>query len=795
MNIFRDLRHALRRWRSRPAFAATAILTLALGIASTTAIFSVVDAVLLKPLPWRDPDRLVAVYVQRPLWLKTPVLAGSWNTGNLSWPIWEDLRTKSRTLSEVATWNRTRPTLNGERNEIVYGLQTMSSFFPMLGVSPFMGRFFTSQDDSAPTTSVIVSYEAWQRRFGGRPDVLGQRVSLNETPFVIVGVLPPGFDFLGINPAEFVMPWGNTPIADRHPGNHFMYGIARLRPGVTLADAIVDSDPLVRGTEKPEEKQARLIPLSEDQRGQTRRPLLFLLIAAALLLLIACANVAGLLIGEAGSRRYEIAVRLAIGGSRRAIARQMLVENVALAIAATVMALVLVAWLTPLLGLLTPSQLPRAGEISVSPRVFGFGVLLGLLTSIVFSVAPALSFTRVDPVQWMHGGGRGASRKRYGVHNFVVVAEVALAVILVAAASLFSESLLRLTGEQVGFRPENLIVASVRVARDPSITAPARVARNDALVSQLAALPGIEAATLTSTAPFSGSYGSNGITINDKGGMRADANRHIVGDSYFRTIGIPVIKGRGFEPTDQAGDFVAVVTEEFERRYLDGSAVGKRFTLNKDLLTVVGVVPATKHRRYSDDVAPAFYALNRQLPTWATPQFIVRSSIDGAAMLAAVRKTIEAADPLASITTLETMRDMMRRTVAEERYRATLALIFGATGLLLAAMGLYGLIARGVADRQREIGVRVALGAQRNAVVALVLRQTLGLVAIGLFAGVAMSLAGSDLVATLLYGVTATTPHIFVVAIVLLGATALAAAIVPARRATRIDPVIALRTE
>jgi putative ABC transport system permease protein len=794
MTYLYDLRLAVRRWKSRPAFAATAIATLGLGIAATTAIFSVVDAVLLKALPWRDADRLVAVYVARPHWRLTPVLSGSWNIGNLSWPIFEDLRTKSGALSEIAVWNRARLTLNGERNEMVHGLRVSSGFFPMLGVTPFIGGFFTPGDDTAPTSSVIVSYEAWQRRFGGTPAVLGQQVSLNERPYAVVGVLPPGFNFTGVDAAEFVLPLGNVPSAERNAGNHFLYGVARLAAGVRLEQAVAEADPLVRGSEQPDEKQARLVPLAEDQLGRTRRPLWFLLGAAGLLLLIACTNVAGLLVGEAGARRYEMAVRLAIGAARRDVVRQLFVESLALAFAAMMLALLLVIWLTPLLGSLAPAELPRVGTVALNARVFGFGLIVGVLTIVVFGIAPALTIGKVDPARWMHGGSRGSSRRRYGAHNALVIAEVALAVMLVAAASLFSETLLRLTSMPLGFRPENLVVASLLVPRDLTSTPEMRARRNEDLAAALAALPGIEAAAFTSSAPFGSSYGTNTITLLDHADEKADASRHVVSESYFRTLGMAIVKGRGFDRSDRAGDYAAVVNEEFERRFMKGDAVSRRFTFNRNVHHIVGVVAATRHRQYREEAGPAFYVLHRQVPTWTTAQFIVRAT-SGATVMPAVRKTIESFEPLASIATLETLGDAMRRSVADERYRATLSVVFGATALLLATMGLYGLIARAVAERRREIGVRVALGAPRRAVMALVLRHAMVLVVVGVAVGIPLALAASQLFAALLYGVAATAPHTFVLASVLLGGTALAAALVPARRAAEVDPVIALRAD
>lgn len=794
MPFLGKLKLAVRRWASRPGLAITAVVTLSLGIASTTAIFSVVHAVLLKPLPWRDSERLVSIYVARPHWRNSPVLAMSWNTGNLSWPIFQDLQSKSRTLSAVATWNRIRPQLNGERNELVNGLQVSAGFLPMLGVTPVLGRFFSPADDTSASEACVISYEAWQRRYGSSPGALGQRVSLDGAAYTIVGVLPPGFDFTGTAPPEFLIPWGNVTAPNRGAGNHFMYGIGRLRDDVSLAAATSDSDPLVRGTEKPDEKQARLVPLEEDQRGRSRGPLVMLLAASGLLLLISCANVAGLLLGEGGARRHEMAVRLALGGSRAAVVRQLLVEIVVLATVAIGAALTAVYWITPLLAALAPAQLPRAADIGVNGTVLIFAVAAGLLTMVLFGVIPALSFTRADAGTWMRGSGRGISPLRSRAHNVLVAGEVALAVLLVAGASLFGETLLRMTSQAVGFRADNLVVAGIVLPRDQSFT-PIRTVRNEALVERLAALPGVEAATVTSSAPFSGGYGSNSLTIDDKPGVKAESRRHVVSDTYFATLELPIVKGRAFDATDQPGTFAAIVTQEFEQQFLDGNGIGKRFTLNGNRHQVIGIVPATKHRRYNDETGPAMYLLNRQLPNLGTSYFIVRTATDGSTMFNAIRETIESAEPSASIVSVERMTDLMRRTVAEERFRANLSIAFGGIALLLAGIGLYGLIARLVSERRREIGVRLAVGAPRAAVVRLVLRHALLLVVAGLVAGVPAALAAARVVRSMLFGVAPTAPHTFAGVIVLMTAAAIVAAALPAIRAANTDPASVLRAD
>ena len=789
-----DARQAVRPWIKRPVFFVTAILTLSTGIAATVAIFSVVDAVLLRPLPWADPDRLVSVLVARPQWRNDPVLAGSWNRGNVSWVIWQDLQAKSQVFTSVAAWRLGRPALDGERTELVPAMEVSASFFPTLGLSPQMGRFFTPEEDLAVSDSALVSFESWQRRFGGAADVLGRRVTLEGVSRSIVGVLPPGFNFDGVTAPEFVLPLGNVPMGNRTAGNHFMNAIARLKPGIPIEDATRDSDPHVRGTEKPDEKQARLLPIREQQQGTSRLPLWLLLGGAALLLLISCANVAGLLLGDAGSRRHEIAVRAALGGSRAHILRQLLQETLALSLVATIAGLALAWWLTPIMIAMAPSQLPRLASAGVDVRIAAFAVALTALTTFLFGTAPIMALSSADPASALREGGRTEGLGRRRGQRTIVAAEVALAVVLLTTATLLGESFFRLTALPIGFDTRNVVFVSPRLTPQPGSTPEQRRQRTEALVQALAALPGVSGVAATSTAPFSGSAGSNGIEIEGRTfAERPNANRHIVTDRYLEVLGIPVIKGRGFLPTDLPGGHIALVSQEFERRYMDGEAIGKRFTLNGDVHEIVGVVPPVKHREYDDPAAPAFYAVNRQLPTWATPHYIIKTRGDAAAAIPMIRQAIESAEPRSAITVIDTMDKMMARSVAEERFRTQLSAIFGATALLLAALGIYGLIARDVADRRREIGVRMALGADGQRVARMVLRQALTLVAAGLAVGVPAAFAGSRLVESLLFGVSAASPHAFAIVSVVLGVAAVCASLIPARRAARVDPVVVMR--
>jgi len=778
---------------SRPALALTAVLILAIGLGATTAIFSIVDAVLLRPLPWAEPDRLVSVYVERPEWRTNPVLAASWNRGDLSWPILKDLQ-RATSLRAFAAWRSDRPTLNSDQNELVQVLHVASNLLPMLGLAPAHGRFFTADEDDVSADVAIVSHEAWQRRFAGRSDIVGQTVSLNESPLSIVGVLPPGFEFGVTTPPEFLLPLGRTPVSGRTVGNHFLNGVGRLAPGVSIEQARQEIDPWVSGEEGPSRKRARVTPLGADRRAESRRALMLLLAGAGLLLIIAASNVAALLLGDAGRRRHEIAIRAALGGARRQLARQLFAESLLLAGAAAIAGLLFALWLTPLLVSLAPAALPVVGGVGLDARVFSFAGGLTIVTSLLFGMGPSLAMASADPSDALREGGRDGTVGRLRGYRWVVASQVALAMVLLVGAGLLVETVRQTTSQPLGFDPARLAVTSLRLPPVAGATAVQRAARVQALVDSLIALPGVESAAATSTAPFSGSGGSNSFQIPGRTFERdPNANRHIVTERYFDTLGIRPLKGRVFDASDQPGAHAAVVTDEFERVYMNGDSIGQRFVLNGDEHTIVGVVPAPKHRRYTDEPLISFYALSRQLPTWATSTVIVKTSGDPDAMLPTLRRRILEGEPQASFVTLETMRAMMRRSIADEEYRAQLAMAFGALAVALSGIGLYGIVARSVSDRRREMGVRLALGAAPPAVRRLVLRQAFGVVVAGLIAGIPGALAAAHGLTTLLYGVSPTSPRVVAIALAAIVAAALLAALGPALRAGRIDPVEALR--
>jgi predicted permease len=788
-----DFRLALRRWKARPALALSAIVTLALGLAATTVMFSILDTVVFRGLPWPEPDRLYNVYVARPHWKQDPVLRNNWNRGGLSWTSFQDIPTKAKTIDGFGVWRSDSQTLGGSAAELVHVMLVNAGLFRMLGVGPSQGRFFTPEEDEAVSDSVIVSHETWVSRFGQRPDILGQRVSLNERPFQVVGVLPAGFRFGAVARPQFLRPLGLTPAAQRNEGNHFLQAVVRLAPGVTVEAATRDLDPWVRGSEPPDRKQAAMAPHVEEQVGPSRRPLVTLLVAAALLLLIATSNVGALLMGDAETRRHEFAVRTALGGSQWHVRRQLAVEALVLGVAAAIGAVVLAVWALPVLIRLAPVAMPGLDKVSLDWRVLAFAALLTCIVTMVLGLMLLWSLKRVQGTEVLREGGRNGALLRSGGFRWIVAAQTALALVLVVGAGLLAETVRQKTSIGVGFDANRLAVATVRLPPIAGATPEQRAQRVQALVDHMASLPGIEAATAASAAPFSNNNSASEIRIPARPDARTTASRHIVTEHYFQVMGIRPAKGRLFDGTDRPGSFAAVVTEEFERTFMDGNAVGHTFVLNDNTHTIIGVVASPKHRGYTEDAWRGFYVLSRQVPSWELRTVMVRTQGNPSGLLPDLRRAITALEPGAAFSFLDTMETLLARSIVEERFRAQLASGFGVLALLLATIGLYGVVARAVQARTRELGVRLALGARPGAVSALVFRHALSLGALGILAGLPAALVASNAIGAFLYGVAPWSPLVITAAAsaVLLATTA--AALAPAIRAARIDPLRALR--
>ena len=802
-----EVRYALRRWIARPGLAVTVVLTLGLGIGSTTAIFCLVDSVLLRPLPWREPDRLVAAYLVRPAWRTDPVLSFLWDTGFLSWSNFRALEAQGETFESVAAWQRSRPVALAGASDVAQAFNVSSGFLATLGARPYAGRAFTTSEDETTSDSVMVSYETWQNRFGGEAAIVGRRISIDEVTRTIVGVLPPRFQLEG-EPPEFLIPTG-TMAGQLSVDNNILRVLARLKPGVTLAQASARIAPLLDGGQGRNARTSRLVSLPDDQLASARAPLYLLFGASLLLLLIACANVAGLLLGEAGTRRHEIAVRQALGAARWRVARQMLVESVLLAICGGIAGLVAASWIVPALVALAPTRLPRIDTVAIDTRVLMFATALSAATTILFGAMPSLVGSSSPAVDAFRAG-RSVARFRGRSQPMIVSCQVALAVILLAAAALLGETVIRLTSLPVGFDDRGLLVLSIVPSRSLAPNVPRRTQMEGALLEHIRGLPGVESAAATASPPFGTSYGSNTVEVSGRPGESLVTQRHIVSEGFFETMRIPILRGRGFEPTDAARQLagpappgtdvteslgVAIVSREFEFRYLGGNGLGQRLRFNRTWFDVVGVVADVKARQYAEETGPAFYVYSRQIPYIVGGQFVVRLSGDPTSFIPTLRAAITGFDSRIAIASVETMRTLMERTVANQRYRATLSSAFGAAALVLAAIGLFGLLSRAVSERQREIGVRIAVGARPMDVVRLILSEAGRPVAAGLFAGIVAALGSSRVIQSQLYGVRPTDPHTFVLVSVVLSAAALAATAPPALRASRVDPVTSLRAD
>jgi predicted permease len=811
--LFRDVRHALRRLRRRPGFTATAILTLALGIGTTTAFYSVVDAVLLSPLPWRDGERLVSIYAVHPERLQDPARAATWNRGTVSGLAWDALR-ESKAFETVEVWEPApAQTVGEDRQDVVPVIRVSSGFLPMLGVRVQHGRYFSPEEDEHRSDVALITHEAWLRHLGGRPDVVGETVLLGAVQarpraHTIVGVLEPGFAFGGERP-EFLVPVGPVAESSRQYGyaTRWHRPVARLAPGATLDSAAAAAVVAVSATEIRELTSARVVSIREEEVGASAGTLWLLLAATGVLMLVASVNLAGLLLGEATARGHEVAIRSALGGSRLRLLRELVVEHALLIVAGTGAGLVVAWWMTGAFAAAAPAGLPRIEDVAIDTRVATFAALLGASTLLVFGLAPALPVVRTAVARSLAGGGTQATAGRGIVSRGLVPTEIGLALALLVGAALFGETIYRLTSQPLGFDPANVAVVSTEflvsertLIRDPvQLLRPPGPPRLNtaslaaAVVERLRAIPQVEAAAGVSSAPFIGVPGF--VEIRPHGQpteVVQSVQRVRVTPGYFALMGMPLLSGRDFERSDMVDPAVAVVSADFERRFLAGDAVGRRVDrlYGEDRFAthlVIGVVPDVRQRGFDDEESATIY-----LPG-AVEHFLVRTTEDSAATLPAAREAVQADESGFVVTSTTWLQDALADTIAAERFRASLSALFGGAALVLAAVGLYGLTSRRVTERRREIGVRVALGAGPSRIRRLVLRDGFLNVALGLALGLPAAFAASQLTAAYLYGVTPTSPRVFAAAALVLGAVALVATLLPARRASRIDPVTVLK--
>ena len=807
--LARDVRYGLRALRKSSGLTAVALITLSLGVGANAAIFSVVNAVLLRPLPFAEPDRLVAFWGSAPE-MGLPVV-------NYPDALYVYFRARSRAMDPVVAYTNAGLTLTGAGDpERLYGAAVTADFFRLLGRAPQQGRVFLAGEEARGQNQVVVlGHDLWQHRFGADPAIVGKAITLNGGSFAVAGIMPPGFDFP--NHDELWVPLGSDP----QELSCWCYPtLGRLRPGRTPHDAereiarLTDDfwrehngEPL-RDPDSKEPTKALVVakPLARVLVGEVRTPLLVLLGAVGMVLLIACANVANLLLARANAREREIAVRCCLGASPWRIVRQLLVESILLAGAGAAIGLVLAFWGVRALSRLIVERVSYLRAVELDPAVLLFTLALAVVTVVLFGLAPALRGARVDVQDAMKEGIRATrGRRRRRLNDGFVVAQFALSLILLIGAGLLLRSFRNLLAVELGFRPENVLVG--RVSLRPEIfREPLRVRQfYDQLAQRVRALPGVRTVGLTTVAPFSD--GGNGQIFMIRGREPAPgqpnlvAQIRIVNPGYFPAIGTPLVRGRLIDETDTANAApVAVVDETLARRFWpDGNAVGREIRLGdasstNRWLTIVGVVASVKHGDVAEAAVRYAYVPLAQ-ETTESMELVVRTDAAPVALTAAIRRELQALDPTLPLYDVHTLETAVARSLGPWRLTNHLLLSLAAAALLLAAIGIYGVMALSVSHRVNEFGIRQALGAAPADVLALVLGQGMRLVIAGMAIGLAGAVALSRFLGTLLFQVGPLDPLTFGAVAVVLAATALAACYLPARRATATDPLVALRYE
>lgn len=796
-----DARFGVRTLRRRPAFTLAAVAIIGLSIGTATAIYSLVDNVLFRGIVARAPGRLVAVWQTIPEWRAQPVLASAWDRIVVDYPDFRRWRAKQSAFAAIAVVGDDYVTLwsSGHAEQIPVNLAS-PSLLDVLGTRPVLGRFFLPGEDVLKGPRVVViSYDAWQSRFGGRGDIVGQRLMLDSLPYEIVGVLPQDFGLVrGQRPPALLLPAGQR-TSDEKRGAHMYRAIGRLEPGVPIERAATEANQLLGGDTEQPPRGIRVVDYHLDQTRRVRSPLLLLLAAAGSLVLIATLNVAALLLGEAASREHEMSARAALGATRGRLVRQLLTESAVLAAAGAVCG-VAVAWaLIKGLVALAPAGVPGIQLAHVDGRVLTATIAIAAITGLGFGAAPALSLSAISPSTLLRSGLH-ATRGRRPLQGAIMTTQVALSVVLLLTAGLMSRSLRALGQVDRGFRADNLLI--VRTSYPFSLLRTEENIRMhfDALVARARSMPGVVAAAGGSNVPFDGRYGTNTLTLpgDDALGSAApkrEAERRIVTTGYFETLGIPLLAGRTFTRDDRIGaPWVIVVSEALARReWPTESAIGKRVQAWDQWATVVGVVGDTRVNTLADDVQPTFYLPSAQVG--ADLELVLRTKNDASSLVPSIRSAIANAAPFTTVESITPMDDLVRASMAPERFRTTLIDLFGIIAAALAAVGLYGLTSRAVARRAREAGIRIALGATTASVARLILSRTMSVVAVGAVVGVVVSVATSRLISPYLFHVGPRDPATYTMIVILLGLVALIASWLPARRIGRVSPTAVLRSE
>ena len=810
-NARQDLHYAVRQLRSNPTFAVVIILTLALSIGANSAIFSVINGVLIQPLPYRQPDKLVRVFFSIPIFPKFPLNPFDFR----------DFRTRSHSFEGLAAFTRGDLQLSGSGEPIrLHGMAITSGYFNVLGLTPQMGREFDAKAEIPGNgLRVILSDRLWRTHFAAAPDIIGRKLTLNAQPYTVVGVMPPGTahpgnEYQPLAYGEDVDIWSPFTFKGEpsERGSHFLEVIGRLKPGVTIAQASEELNTLLKqiGNEHGGygDWKMLVISLNDEVVGASRQLLLVLLGAVAAVLLIACANAANLMLTRAAARQREIAVRVALGAPRSRVVRQLLTESLLIASIGGAFGLVLaVAGVKALVSLL-PANFPRAHDIHVSAPVFLFTFLISVGTGVLFGLAPALQASRTDPKEGLHSGGRAttASGRQSRLRNALVISEVSLACVLLIGAGLMLRSFLNLLYLNPGFQTEHVVSAVLSLPHERYKTPESLLRFFQDLPPAIRALPGVESAGLGSDIPWTGYDDNTGFTIEGKQPRPHEgfhARYHMATPGYFPALGIPLLRGRYFTEADKTNSPpVLIVNHAMAERYWPGEdAVGKRITFEdqpkaKDWITIVGIVGDVKDQPNSASAEPAFWWPFLQAGYGSPNLFLaVRSQSDPHSLVNAIRQQVARLDPTLAVADIRTMDQIVTASVATPRLAFLLVGLFGSLAIVLAAIGTYGVIAYSVSQRTAEFGLRMALGAQRFDVLRLVLMQAGKLVLAGTAAGILLALLLAQALKSLIYHVSPADPLTFTVIGLAVVVIAILASYIPARKATQANPMTALRAE
>jgi putative ABC transport system permease protein len=814
VGIFQDIRYALRQLRKSPGFTVVALATLALGIGANTAIFTVIDAVLLRPLPFHNPSRLVAV---------NPTEPGRRDDVGVSYPEFLDWRSRNHVFERLSVFRSDDFTLTGrgEPAHLIGGVVSANTF-SLLGVAPVLGRDFTTEED-APSSGglpVILSNSLWRERFSADPHILGQSITLSGQSFTVTGVMPTGFQFpVQHDPVEF---WttialdaqssnGSPPITTQR-GASYLDVIARLKPQVTLTQAQTEMAAIQSGInhEYPENrpKGIGIVPEINQIVGDARSGLLMLFAAVGLVLLIACANLSNLLLARATARNKEINVRVALGATRWDIVRQLLTESVLLAVTGATAGLGFAVWALRVLLRFAPGELPRVSESGLNLPVLAFTAAVAVFTSLLFGLIPALHATRAGLASSLNEGGRSGTETRVHtrLRDAFVVVETALAVVLLAGAGLMLRSLLGLARVDPGFAKNHVITFGLDLPG--RYGHPERVQFYQRLLNQVRSLSGVRSASAAFPLPLSAGDVNTSFDVEGrpmKKSERPVTTLHIVDDDYFHTLGIPLLEGREFNPHDDAPDApaVVVISETLAKQTFPGEdPVGKRIRpdissgrqMEAPMRIVVGVVGDVKGEGLGAPAIAESFVPYAQLP-FAPMSVIVRTGTNPYDLVPTLTKTVQSVDKDLPLLHVKTLDEYVSDSIADTRFESALLGIFGLLAFVLTAIGVYGVISYTVVQRTREMGIRLALGAERGAIVGMILKNGMRLVSMGVVPGLVAALLLTRLIAGLLYGVSSSDVPTFVGVSLALIAMAMLASYVPARRAAKVDPMVALRYE